>query len=94
MWDALVELLSYGPVINVLVALITALVVHFLEKSAHMKLYKLTIDYLVSLVEEEDINVPELLERLILKLHESKSNTKDLEQILLDEKAKKQYRNY
>lgn len=73
-----------------LAILISVIVTHFVEKSIWLRLIRTIITFLAEALEDEEINLPVFIEKLIVMLHSSDFETEAIEHMLEDEKIKKQ----
>jgi len=87
--DVLFSILTSGPFISLLAFVIGAAVTHYLDNKLAQKGYKLLISFMADLIEEENLELPEFLEKLIMKLHAVDDDTAELEKLIQDEKVKK-----
>ena len=89
MEEILISILTSTPFIALIAFLVGLVVEYYLKETAYKKGYKLLIEFMAEIVEDEGIELPSFIEKLIIKLHSINEDTSDIEEILQDEKVKK-----
>ena len=89
MQEILVEIVTSSAFANIVALIVGALIMHFLDDTKYKKIINILIGAFVEILEETDLEVPEYIEKIIMKLHSLDEDTSDIEQILQDEKVKK-----
>jgi hypothetical protein len=87
--EEIINLLSNPAVTSVIGAVIVFILTNFYKKTVYFKIVNILIDAFVEILEETELEVPEYIEKLIMKIHSVSDDTKEVENILEDKKVKK-----
>jgi len=89
MQEIIISIVTSTAFANIIALIVGALIMHFLDDTKYKKIIKILIGAFVNILEETDLEVPEYIEKIIIKLHSIDADTTDIEQLLQDEKVKK-----
>ena len=81
-------LLESGILVPIIVAIVTAFVTHYIDGEKNLKTYKETILLAKNIAKRYDIPAGEFLEELLTRLHDTNTDSKKEEEVLVDELSK------
>jgi hypothetical protein len=87
--ESIIEILQNPATTSIIGAEITFILTNFYKKTIYYKIINILIDAFVEILEETELEVPAYIEKLIMKIHSVSDDTKEVENILEDKKAKK-----
>lgn len=87
--EELINLLTNPAVTSVIGVVIVFVLTNFYKKTVYFKIINILIDAFVEILEETELEVPEYIEKLIMKIHSVSDDTREVENLLEDKKVKK-----
>ncbi|MGM0437506.1 MAG: hypothetical protein ACQEQD_04475 [Bacillota bacterium] len=87
--EEIINLLTQPAVQNILIGIIVYVLTTFYKNTIFYKVLNILADAFIEILDETDLEVPEKIEELIMKIHATSEDTQEIENLFEDKKVKK-----